>query len=263
MMTSSTNYLTVQDLVVDFRTRRQRRDSSARPAVDGVNLPIQRGAITGLVGESGSGKSTLGRVLVGLQRPSSGRIIRGERPGNARAQMVFQDPYSSLNPHQTVLDLVSMPLRVAGATSAGQREERVREMLGFVGLPDTALHRYAHEFSGGQRQRIGIARALVTSPDFIVADEPVSGLDASVQAQVLSLLRKSRDEFGLTMLFISHDLAVTRYLCEHVAVMQRGSIVEAGTREEVFDSPQHPYTRSLLAAVPGEGPRSPNQDSQW
>lgn len=251
-MTSSTPFLRVEDLVVDFRTRRQRADPRTRPAVGGIDLIIPRGSITGLVGESGSGKSTLGRVLVGLQRPTSGRVLFTEPAHETRTQMVFQDPYSSLNPRQTVLELIGMPLRAHGMRSARQRKERVTQLLGFVGLTDGHLDRYPHEFSGGQRQRIGIARALATSPPFIVADEPVSGLDASVQAQVLSLLRRSRDEFGLTMLFISHDLAVTRYLCEHIIVMQHGRIVESGSREDVFGNPQHPYTRALLAAVPGE-----------
>ncbi|MCK2035719.1 ATP-binding cassette domain-containing protein [Microbacterium sp. SSW1-49] len=253
-MTTAADYLKVNDLVVDFRTKRQRADPRTRPAVGGVDFTIPRGSITGLVGESGSGKSTFGRVLVGLQRPTSGEVEFVDKEHASRAQMVFQDPYSSLNPRQTVLELIGMPLRVVGMKSAKQRRDRVLEMLGFVGLTEEHLDRYPHEFSGGQRQRIGIARALVTSPDFIVADEPVSGLDASVQAQVLGLLRRSRDEFGLTMLFISHDLAVTRYLCEHIAVMQHGHIVEVGTRDEVFNNPQHPYTRALLAAVPGEGP---------
>jgi oligopeptide/dipeptide ABC transporter ATP-binding protein len=237
-------------------------------AVQDVDLSIARGETLGLIGESGCGKSTLGRVLLRLQHPTAGRIsFDGQdisaapeaalRPLRRRMQIIFQDPYASLNPRRTVREIVGLPLMLhAGLHGV---EERVAAMLDRVGLARAHLERYPHQFSGGQRQRIGIARALILKPDFVVCDEPVSALDVSVQAQVLSLLRELRDEMGLTLLFISHDLAVVAHLAGRIAVMYLGRIVEEGPREAVIRRAAHPYTRALLAAVPrldAPGPRA-------
>lgn len=230
-------------------------------AVDGVTFEIAAGDTLGLVGESGSGKSTLGRIVVGLEPASSGHcevaeINVGTLRGRARkrlwrhAQMVFQDPYSSLNPRMTVRDSLMEPLRNFGVATGPDAEKMVVETLNACGLSATALHRYPREFSGGQRQRVGIARALITRPDFIVADEPVSALDVSVQAQIINLLQDLRQEFGLTFLFIAHDLGVVRHVADRVAVMYHGKIVEIGSADQVYEKPRHPYTRLLLSSVP-------------
>jgi len=230
--------------------------------VRGVDLEIARGAALGLVGESGSGKTTLGRTLVGLIKPTAGdylydgvdvgRIDEVEfQPLRARIQMIFQDPQSSLNPRLTIGTTLARPLEAARRLSDhAARQKRAGELLEIVGLPAEFASRYPHELSGGQRQRIGIARALALEPEFIVADEIVSGLDVSTQAQILLLLRRLRVEFHLTLVFISHDLSVVRTLCDQVAVMSGGEIVEKGATEAVFASPQHPYTRELLESVP-------------
>jgi peptide/nickel transport system ATP-binding protein len=231
-------------------------------AVDDVTLTIERGETLGLVGESGCGKSTLGRAILRLYEPTAGRILfdgqdvthLGEaelRPLRRRMQIVFQDPFASLNPRHSVGRIVGEPLRthgvVRGRKSVGLR---VRELLQVVGLPADAAGRYPHEFSGGQRQRIGLARALALNPDFVVADEPVSALDVSIQAQILSLLVDLQGEFDLTYLFISHDLAVVRHISDRIAVMYLGSIVEVSPADDLYDNPLHPYTISLLSAVP-------------
>jgi oligopeptide transport system ATP-binding protein len=234
-------------------------------AVDGVSLEIRRGESLALVGESGSGKTTTGRALLGLYRPAHGsvrfdgsevsKLKGGElKRFRGRAQMIFQDPYASLNPRMKVGAIISEPLQTHGYGSAGERRERVAEMLGLVGLPPDAANRFPYAFSGGQRQRVGIARALALRPEFVVADEPVSALDVSVQAQILNLLADLREELSLTMLFIAHNLAVVRHIATRVAVMYLGQLVEVGGRDEVFSRPAHPYTRALLRAVPPPNP---------
>jgi len=230
-------------------------------ALDDVSLSIEAGETVGLVGESGSGKSTLGRVLLRLIEPDSGSVrfdrtdvlsshgreLRGLRRD---MQIVFQDPYGSLDPRMTVEQIISEPMLIHGSESTLRRRQKTLEMLRAVGLDESALARYPHEFSGGQRQRIGIARALVLRPRFIVADEPVSALDVSVGAQIVNLLRRLRNEFQLTCLFISHSLPVVRYLADRIAVMQQGRIVELGATEQIVAAPRHEYTRTLLAATP-------------
>jgi oligopeptide/dipeptide ABC transporter ATP-binding protein len=230
-------------------------------AVDDVTFQIRRGETLGLVGESGCGKSTVGRTLLRLYRPTSGRIVfdgeditsLGEselQPLRRRMQIVFQDPFASLNPRHSVGRIVGEPLRVHGLTRGKATRGRVHQLLEIVGLPADAATRYPHEFSGGQRQRIGLARALALNPDFVVADEPVSALDVSIQAQIVNLMEDLQSEFGLTYLFIAHDLAVVRHISDRIAVMYLGWIVEISPAEELYDDPAHPYTISLLSAVP-------------
>jgi len=230
-------------------------------AVDDVSLTIRRGETLGLVGESGCGKSTVGRTIMRLYKPTSGRILfdgrdisnlgEGElRPLRRRMQMVFQDPFSSLNPRHSVGRIVGEPLRTHGLAGRRDTVGRVRELLNTVGLPADAAGRYPHEFSGGQRQRIGLARALALNPDFVVADEPVSALDVSIQAQIINLLEELQEEFDLTYLFIAHDLAVVRHISDRIAVMYLGWIVEVSPAAELYEDPLHPYTISLLSAVP-------------
>ena len=236
-------------------------------AVDGVDFTINRGETLGLVGESGCGKTTTGRCILRLERPTAGQILfdgkdlsrLGRRDLVAmrrRVQVIFQDPYSSLNPRMKVGDIIAEPIRVHGIErDAGRRTERVRELLSTCGLDPKFADRYPHEMSGGQRQRVGIARALALDPEFIVCDEAVSALDVSIQAQVVNLLEDLRERFGLTYLFIAHDLSVVRHLCQRVAVMYLGRIVEMAAVDELFDNPLHPYTQALLAAVPIPDPR--------
>ena len=230
-------------------------------AVDDVSFSIRRGETLGLVGESGCGKSTLGRTLLLLYKPTAGKIVfdgqeltsldrEAVRTLRRRMQMVFQDPYASLNPRHSVGRIVGEPLRTHGLADRKQANARVRELLEIVGLPPDAASRFPHEFSGGQRQRIGLARALALNPDFIVADEPVSALDVSIQAQIINLFEELQTEFNLTYLFIAHDLAVVRHISDRVAVMYLGVIVEVSPSDELYESPLHPYTISLLSAIP-------------
>ena len=241
-------------------------------AVDGVSFDLLPGQCLGLVGESGSGKTTVGRAILRAITPTGGQVhfaansdgdyidlaaltAKEIRPLRRHMQMIFQDPYASLNPRMTVLDLIGEPLLVNGMSSRHDRENRVRELLMQVGLKPHHLRRYPHAFSGGQRQRIGIARALALSPKLVVADEPVSALDVSVQAQVLNLLSELQQRLGLTYLFVAHDLSVVRHVCDRVAVMYVGRLVELADVEDLYGSPLHPYTEALLSAAPVPDPR--------
>ena len=230
-------------------------------AVDGISFHIRQGETLGLVGESGCGKSTTGRTILQLYRPTAGEVyFEGEDltalKGNAlrrmrqRMQMIFQDPYASLNPRMTVGSIVGEPLEVHGVARGVEKRERVQELLRLVGLNPYFVNRYPHEFSGGQRQRIGVARALALNPSFIVCDEPISSLDVSIQAQVVNLLEDLQEQFGLTYLFIAHDLSMVRHISDRVAVMYLGKVVELTDRDSLYENPLHPYTEALLSAVP-------------
>ena len=230
-------------------------------AVDGITFQIRKGETLGLVGESGCGKSTTGRAILQLYRPTEGSIKFGDvelteikggelRRMRRKMQMIFQDPYASLNPRMSVGAIVGEPLAIHGLAKGKERRERVAELMRIVGLNPYYASRFPHEFSGGQRQRIGVARALAVEPDFIVADEPVSALDVSIQAQIINLLEDLQEQFGLTYLFIAHDLSVVRHISDRVAVMYLGKIMELTGRDELYENPLHPYTKALLSAVP-------------
>jgi ABC-type oligopeptide transport system ATPase subunit len=263
--------LEVRDLVKEFsRSRGLFAKPSIVRAVDGVSFTIEEGETFGLVGESGSGKTTTGRCILRLIEPTLGQVrfkdedvLRFSRARLRHArrdmQIVFQDPYSSLNPRMRVGDIVEEPLVIHRIGTRAERRARVAELFDLVGLDPSQLARYPHQFSGGQRQRIGLARALALSPSLIIADEPVSSLDVSVQAQVINLLMDLQERLKLTYLFIAHDLRLVRHICSRVAVMYLGKIVEMGVTESLFASPAHPYTRALLSAIPVPDPTMPRQ----
>jgi oligopeptide/dipeptide ABC transporter ATP-binding protein len=260
---AGTEILRVEDLVKHFPIRGGffGRHVGAVQAVDGVNFTVKAGETLGLVGESGCGKSTTGRCIVRLLDPTSGSIyFKGVnladfnksrmREIRREVQIVFQDPYAALNPRMAVSEIIAEPLRVFGQYRKNKGKERVKELLRLVGLKPEHANRFPHEFSGGQRQRIGIARALALDPQLLILDEPVSALDVSIQAQVINLLEELQQELGLAYLFIAHDLSVVRHICDRVAVMYLGKVVEVGEKKEVFENPVHPYTQALLSAVP-------------
>jgi oligopeptide transport system ATP-binding protein len=259
--------LQVDNLVKYFPVLRGvfQRQVGAVHAVDGITFDIHKGETFGLVGESGCGKSTAGRTILQLYRPTAGKVyfdgvdltaVKGEalRQMRRRMQMIFQDPYASLNPRMTVSEIISEPLHVHGSTKPDKVRERVNELLQIVRLSPDFAPRYPHEFSGGQRQRIGVARALALNPEFIVCDEPISALDVSIQAQVINLLQELQEQFGLTYLFIAHDLSMVRHISSRVAVMYLGVIVELSTVNNLYTDPLHPYTQALLSAVPVPDP---------
>ncbi|WP_343712401.1 oligopeptide/dipeptide ABC transporter ATP-binding protein [Inquilinus sp.] len=254
----------VKDLKMHFPIRSGvfNRTVGAVKAVDGLTFDIAKGETLGLVGESGCGKTTAGRAILHLYRPTGGEVeFRGTdlakkgpdevRRARRHMQMIFQDPYASLNPQMRVAEIIARPLRVHGfARNAKEERALVTELMQKVGLHPSVRDRYPHEFSGGQRQRIGIARALATSPDFIVCDEPISALDVSIQAQIVTLLERLREELGLTYLFIAHDLSMVRYISTRVGVMYLGKMMELTSSDELYENPLHPYTRALLSAIP-------------
>lgn len=256
--------LQVSDLKMHYPVKSQgvvSRTVGHVKAVDGVSFSIEAGQVLGLVGESGSGKTTTGRLITRLEKPTSGEILfegqdiakasaRELQPVRREIQMIFQDPYTSLNPRLTIGQIVAAPLEIHKVVAKKDRLKRVQELLELVGLNPEHYNRYPHEFSGGQRQRIGIARALTLQPKLLVADEPVSALDVSIQAQVINLLQTLQKEFNIAFLFIAHDLAVVRHFCPEIAVMYLGKIVEKAPRESLYTHPEHPYTKALLSAVP-------------
>lgn len=261
-------YLEVNDLKVHFPIKGGilGRTVDHVKAVDGVSLRIEQGMTYGLVGESGSGKSTTGRAILGLNHITEGSVIfdgkdvtndKGTREAfRKEVQMIFQDPYSSLNPRKRVYDLLAEPIRNFEKLSKKEEKKRINELLEIVGLSPESISKYPHQFSGGQRQRIGIARAVALQPKLIIADEPVSALDVSVQAQILNFMQDIQKKYGLTYIFIGHDLGVIRHVCDRIGIMYKGRFVEEGTRDEIFNNPQHIYTKRLVAAIPDINPEN-------
>ncbi|MDW0116607.1 ATP-binding cassette domain-containing protein [Sporosarcina thermotolerans] len=259
--------LTVNDLKVHYPIRGGffRRVVDHVRAVDGISFELQPGETYGLVGESGCGKTTSGRAIIGLNKSTGGEMLfegkdlakmgRAERYKHTKdIQMIFQDPYSSLNGRKNVLNIIAEPLRNFERLSPKEELLRVQELVARVGLSPESIYKYPHQFSGGQRQRIGIARALALNPKLIIADEPVSALDVSVQAQVLNFMQEIQEEFNLTYLFISHDLGIIQHMCDRIGIMYRGRFVEEGTADEIYNNPQHVYTKRLIAAIPEMNP---------
>lgn len=239
-------------------------------AVDGVDMVIEKGKTYGLIGESGSGKSTIGKAIIGLEKITSGEVIfdgktltkkmvRKDKEFTRDVQMIFQDNMASLDPKKRVIDIIAEPLRNFEKMTVTEERKRVLELLDIVGIPGDALYKYSFEFSGGQRQRIGVARAISLHPRLIIADEPVSALDLSVQAQVLNFMKKIQKDMGLSYLFISHDLGVVKHMCDYINIMYRGRLVERGTKEDIYKNPQHIYTKRLIAAIPETDPRLKEQ----
>ncbi|MGK0552129.1 ABC transporter ATP-binding protein [Enterococcus faecalis] len=258
-----TKIIQIKDLKVHYPIRSGffNRVTDHVLAVDGVDFTIEQGKTYGLVGESGSGKSTTGKAIIGLEKITSGQIIyqgkdvtkassRKAIKYNKDVQMIFQDSMSSLNPKKRVLDIIAEPIRNFERLSDQEEKQKVKGLLDIVGMPEDALYKYPHEFSGGQRQRLGVARAVATNPKLIIADEPVSALDLSVQAQVLNFMKNIQQEYGLSYLFISHDLGVVKHMCDNIAVMYKGRFVEIGTRNDIYNDPRHIYTKRLLSAIP-------------
>jgi oligopeptide transport system ATP-binding protein len=272
-MEAGEHLVEVKDLVKHFPVKEGLlidREVAQVRAVDGIGFDVIRGQTLGLVGESGSGKSTACRTMLQLLKPTSGSVRfegreiaglsrRQMRPLRRQMQMIFQDPYASLNPRKRVGQIVGDPLKLQGVASGADRRRQVQELLERVGLSSEHYDRYPHEFSGGQRQRIGIARAIALKPKLIVADEPVSALDVSIQAQIVNLLDDLQDELGLTYVFVAHDIGVVRHISDRIAVMHDGKIVEQGSADQVCERPQHEYTKELLAAVPIPDPRESRQ----
>lgn len=266
-------FLEVKDLKVYFPIKGGifNRTVDYIRAVDGVSFELEEGKTYGLVGESGSGKSTTGRAIIGLEEVTGGQILFNGKDITSQkskdkefrkdVQMIFQDPYSSLNPRKRIIDVIAEPIRNFEKLTKVEEKKRVQELLEIVGVSPDSIYKYPHEFSGGQRQRIGVARAIALKPKLIIADEPVSALDVSVQAQVLNFMKDIQKELNLTFLFISHDLGVVKHMCDDISIMYKGRYVEQGTKEDIFESPKHIYTKRLIAAIPDINPR--NRDKQF
>ncbi|MEG1256504.1 dipeptide ABC transporter ATP-binding protein [Clostridium sp.] len=266
-MNSTENLVEIKNLCKYFHTKKSifNKNKGVLKAVDGVSLSIKKGETLGLVGESGCGKTTLGRTLLKLYNPTAGEIIYNEDkleklsskqmlPYRKKMQMIFQDPYASLNPRLTVGDIIGEPLDIYKLCKGKEREEKIKYFLDKVGLDPNHINRYPHEFSGGQRQRIGIARSLAVNPEFIVCDEPISALDVSIQAQIINMIEDLQNDFGLTYLFIAHDLSMVKHISNRVGIMYLGKLVEIAESNEVYSRPIHPYTNALLSAIPIPNP---------